>query len=303
MAEYEKKLNTARDEAAKIIAIGKHDVELLTADEKAKAKAEIENEKERAKREINLAKDAAVAELRERVVTLTGDIAAKVIRREINHEDHRAFIATALNDIGANKTSATLERLDSMAHNGTNKPLAAIYGQALFEAARDAGMQERVASELISVKDILTKDPRIGIFLETPVIAFENKRKVIDASFKDYTPVTRNFLLVIAERGRAPMIDQIVDAYAEYANVQANVATIEVQTARPLDADERERVQRVMGEKLKKMINLNERVNPELMGGMVIVHEDKMWDSSLRRKLDDAIKTMEIKTNLVKWTE
>ena len=190
-----------------------------------------------------------------------------------------------------------------MAHNGTNKPLAAIYGQALFEAARDAGIQERVASELISVKEILKKDSRIGIFLETPVIAFQDKRKVIDASFKDYSPVTRNFLLVIAERSRATMIDQIVDSYAEFANVQANIATVEVQTARPLEADERERVQRVMGEKLKKMIKLNERVNPELMGGMVLVHEDKMWDSSLRRKLDDAIKTMEIKTNLVKWTE
>lgn len=103
MAEYEKKLNAARDDAAKIIADGKRDVDALTADEKAKAKLEIEAEKERAKREINLAKDAAVAELRERVVSLTGDIAAKVIRREINHEDHRAFIASALNDIGANK--------------------------------------------------------------------------------------------------------------------------------------------------------------------------------------------------------
>ena len=190
-----------------------------------------------------------------------------------------------------------------MAHNGTNKPLAAIYGQALFEAARDAGIQDSVASELISVRDILAKDPRIGIFLETPVIAFEDKRKVIDASFKSYSPVTRNFLLVIAQRGRATMINQIVEAYSEFANTVANIATIEVQTARPLEADERERVQRVMGEKLKKMIQLDERVNPELMGGMVLVHEDKMWDSSLRRKLDDAIKSMEIKTHLVKWTE
>ncbi len=126
---------------------------------------------------------------------------------------------------------------------------------------------------------------------------------MIDASFKDYSAITRNFLLVIAERSRTTMIDQIVDAYAEFANLTANVATVEVSTARPLDADERERVQRVMGEKLKKMIKLNEHVNPDLIGGMVLVHNDTMWDSSLRRKLDDAIKTMEIKTHLVKWTE
>jgi len=103
IAEYERKINAAKDEAAKIVAEGKRDVEALTAEEKAKATTEIEAEKERAKREINLAKDAAVAELRDRVVALTGDIAAKVIRREINHDDHRSFIAAALNEIGAGK--------------------------------------------------------------------------------------------------------------------------------------------------------------------------------------------------------
>jgi F-type H+-transporting ATPase subunit b len=103
LAEYEKKINAAKDEAAAIIAEGKRDVEALTAEEKAKTKAEIDAERERAKREITLAKDAAVAELRDRVVALTGDIAGKVIRREIKPDDHRAFIAQALNEIGSSK--------------------------------------------------------------------------------------------------------------------------------------------------------------------------------------------------------
>jgi len=103
LAEYEKKLTSARDDAAKIIADGKRDVDAITADEKAKAKAEIDAEKERAKREISLAKDAAVAELRTQVVALTADIASKVIHREIKPDDHRAFIAQALSEIGASK--------------------------------------------------------------------------------------------------------------------------------------------------------------------------------------------------------
>lgn len=190
-----------------------------------------------------------------------------------------------------------------MANKGTNKPLAAIYAQALFEAAAGAGVQERVASELSGLKDILHKDARIGIFLETPTIAFLDKRKVIDASFANFTAVTRNFLLVIAERGRGSMLDQIVDAYTEFANRTAGIAKVEVQSARALAVEERARVSEVMAKKLNKKIVLSERVNPDLIGGMVLVHDDKMWDGSLRRTLDDAIKTMEIKTNLVKWTE
>ncbi len=103
LAEYQAQVNAANDKVAAMIADGKRAVEALTADEKAKAKQEIESDKERAKREIALAKDAAVAELRDKVVALTGDIAAKVIRREIKADDHRTFIAQALSEIGANK--------------------------------------------------------------------------------------------------------------------------------------------------------------------------------------------------------
>lgn len=191
-----------------------------------------------------------------------------------------------------------------MANKGS-KPLAAIYAQALYEAANLASgdTRERVAAELASIKEILEKNKRVGIFLETPTIAFADKRKVIEACFVNFTAVTRNFLLVIAQRGRASMLEQIADAYTEYANRTAGIAKVEVQTARALATEERTRVSEIMAAKLNKKIILSEHVNPDLIGGMVLVHDDKMWDGSLRRTLDDAIKTMEIKTNLVKWSE
>jgi len=58
---------------------------------------------ERAKREITLAKDAAVAEIRDKMVSLTADIAARVIEREVNADDHKRFIAEAIDQIAAAK--------------------------------------------------------------------------------------------------------------------------------------------------------------------------------------------------------
>src|SRR5437763_11194580 len=115
-----------------------------------------------------------------------------------------------------------------MATKASNKPLAAIYGQALYEAARNAGVQPQVAGELSAVKAMLHKDPKVGEFLETPTIAFDEKRKVIASVFKNCSAITRNFLLVIAERGRAAMLDQIVDAYNEFADKTAGIARVEV---------------------------------------------------------------------------
>lgn len=103
VAEYEKKIHATKDEAAEIIAEGKRDVEKLKAEILAEANQESARTLERAKREIVLAKDAAVAELRDKMVQLTGEICSKVIEREVKADDHKRFISDAVKDIEASK--------------------------------------------------------------------------------------------------------------------------------------------------------------------------------------------------------
>ena len=189
-----------------------------------------------------------------------------------------------------------------MANKSSNKPLANIYAQALYEAAVEAGAQEQVGVELAGLAGALKNDAKFAEFFESPTIAFESKRKVVEEALKGYSAITRNFLLVLTARGRSAFFSQIVESFTEYAERQAGIAAVEVTSARTLDADEREKLLQVLGNKLGCKIKLNERVNPELIGGMVVVHEDKMWDSSLRHKLDGAVRSMEeLKTSAVKW--
>src|SRR4029079_14662612 len=89
-----------------------------------------------------------------------------------------------------------------MANKGINKPLAAIYAQALYEAAKGANAHQQVGAELTAIQAMLQKDATIGVFFETPTISFDEKRKVIENASKSYSAITRNFLLVISERGR-----------------------------------------------------------------------------------------------------
>jgi len=98
-AEYERRLHQARDDAAEIIAEGKRDVEKVHAEITAEANKEAARVLERAKREILLAKQAAVEEIRQEAVTLTADIAVRVLQREINAEDHNRFVREAVEQI------------------------------------------------------------------------------------------------------------------------------------------------------------------------------------------------------------
>ena len=99
-AEYERKIVAAKDEAAAIIAEGKRDVEKVREEILAAAQAESARTLERAKREIALARDAALEQLRDRVVDLTSEMAARVIEREVKAEDHRRFIESGIARVG-----------------------------------------------------------------------------------------------------------------------------------------------------------------------------------------------------------
>ena len=99
LKEYERRIATAKDEAAAIIAEGKRDAEKVHEEIMAAAGAESAKALERAKREIVLAKEAAVHDLREQMVGLTAELAGRVIKREVKPEDHRRLIEEAMTEV------------------------------------------------------------------------------------------------------------------------------------------------------------------------------------------------------------
>ena len=99
LAEYEKRIAAEKDQAAAIIAEAKKDADKVKEEIQAAAKAEAERMIERAKREIELAQQAAVAEIRDRMVDLAAEMASVVVQREIKSDDHRRYIQEAIGNI------------------------------------------------------------------------------------------------------------------------------------------------------------------------------------------------------------
>lgn len=98
--EYEKRLAVAKEEATAIIEEGKRDAIKVRDEIQAAAQAEATKMLERAKREIGLAQEQAIAELRTRLVEFTAEMAATVIQREVKPDDHRRFIEDGIKKVG-----------------------------------------------------------------------------------------------------------------------------------------------------------------------------------------------------------
>jgi F-type H+-transporting ATPase subunit b len=96
LAQYKDTMDKAKDDAFKVIAEGKADAEKLKNSIIEKAGTESKELVERAKKEIFMARDKALSELTAEVVTLSTEIAAKVILKNLKPEDQKAFIEEAL---------------------------------------------------------------------------------------------------------------------------------------------------------------------------------------------------------------
>jgi F-type H+-transporting ATPase subunit b len=99
MEEYQKQLQRAHEEARAVVDEGRRDAEALKKEINDKARAESQEMIERAQREIGLARDAAVDQLRREAVMLSVDMAAKVIKRKLDAKDHQELVRGALQEL------------------------------------------------------------------------------------------------------------------------------------------------------------------------------------------------------------
>lgn len=180
-----------------------------------------------------------------------------------------------------------------MANKSGNKALAAIYAEALYEAAKAANVLEQVTAELLALHQIVAKSPNLELLLISPTVSFENKRKVINSTFAKFSIITRNFLTVLVDRKRSGILETVATEFQDLANTKAGIARVDVKSARALDETERTKLSGILQKRLNKKIELHEHVHPELLGGMVLQHEDRLWDASVVHVLSEMVKSME----------
>nr|HPG51228.1 F0F1 ATP synthase subunit B [Spirochaetota bacterium] len=100
LAQHKAMMDNSRNEAAQIIAKGREEAERMKNEIVEKASAESRTIADRAKKEIELAKDKAIIDIKTEVVVLSTEIASKIINKNIKAEDQKALVEEALNKMG-----------------------------------------------------------------------------------------------------------------------------------------------------------------------------------------------------------
>lgn len=162
------------------------------------------------------------------------------------------------------------------------------YAEALFDLARDSKALEQVEADLKTLGAVVTGAPALRAVLKSPVYDSEDKARAV-AAIADkagLSPLTKNFLGVVAKNRRLFALDGIIAAFAQRLAAHRGEVSAEAVSAAPLNSDQTKRLRGEIERVVGKAVNLTVKVDPELLGGMVVKVGSTMIDSSLKTKLN-----------------
>jgi len=166
-------------------------------------------------------------------------------------------------------------------------PVARVYAEALFGLARDRSVAEDVARELEEFRALVQGDARIEQFLVTPAIEPSEKVAHLKAALSGrVSDLVTDFLCLLVEKRRFTAFGLIVDAVRALADEHAGRVRVSVLSAAPLSDPLRQELASALKDMLDRRIEIEAETEPQLMGGAVVRIGDKVWDGSLRARLN-----------------
>lgn len=169
--------------------------------------------------------------------------------------------------------------------------ISKIYADALIEL----GDFDKTLKELDIITEICSNSKDLVQILESPTVSVEKKFLIIDEVFlKDINEKMRNFLKVLAEKKRFNEFSNIKEAFSNEVDKIKNIKRIEVISAIELNEDKKQAVIRKLKEKLQKEIIANWNTDKSIIGGLIIKIDDNVIDTSLKNKLKNLSKNIEV---------
>ena len=158
---------------------------------------------------------------------------------------------------------------------------AEVYARALF----DLSPTETALKSLKTFKGVF-QDPRTAEFLRSPLISPAKKTEIIKKTLTETDSLVRNFILLLTNRRRTELLSEICVKFQNLLNDKSNRLQGTVATPRPLSKEEKAGLEKALTQHFGKTVQLEEILDPRLIGGVCITAGDFIFNDSLKFHLD-----------------
>lgn len=176
-----------------------------------------------------------------------------------------------------------------------NPRLATRYAKSLIELAIERGQLEQVYADMLWLQNTAKINRDFLNLLKSPVITGDKKIKILGALAADrFSPITVVFNALLVRKGRESNLPEIAGAFISQYKAHKKIYTMKLTTATPI-SDE---VKNALIAQVKKSggyenIELDERIDPKILGGFVLQVGDKLVDASIAYDLKAIAKQFE----------
>jgi F-type H+-transporting ATPase subunit delta len=161
-----------------------------------------------------------------------------------------------------------------------------VYAEALLEAARDQNRVDQVREQLADFVAAIEASDELHSLLRNPQIEPHVKRDALEAALGEADPLVRNFLLLLAEKGRIAEVEEIQAEFERLIALAERVLELELTTAVELSDEEAAKVVGQIEQAAGRKVEATRSVDPDLIGGIVIQAGSQRLDASVRGRLD-----------------
>lgn len=161
-----------------------------------------------------------------------------------------------------------------------------LYGGSLYALAEQEGLSDRILADLKLAGEVFEKQADYMLLLDAPTVTQTEKCRLLDEAFSAHVhPYTVNFLKILAEKKQVHSFAQAQKAFVKKYNAERGIEEAVAVTAVPLD----ERLLAKLTAKLERMtgktVVLENKVDPSVLGGLVVRMANKQMDASVRTRL------------------
>ena len=164
--------------------------------------------------------------------------------------------------------------------------IAQVYSRALFEAAEDQDKLDVVREQVGAFADALEENRDLAVFFFSPYFSTEEKKDGLGKVLDGADDIVRNFLELLVEKHRMPAVYRIRRAYDALWEEANKLLPVEVTSAIELDRETVQQIGDKIGERTGRKVQLESKVDPDILGGIVVRVGDRILDASIANRLE-----------------
>ncbi|MCP4364843.1 MAG: ATP synthase F1 subunit delta [Planctomycetes bacterium] len=167
-----------------------------------------------------------------------------------------------------------------------DRTLATGYLQALLWLAKDKDQLEEVTSDLDTVADVFEENKKLRKIFLHPSVTQDEKTRLVKGVFAPFvSTLVRNFLLLLITKRREGILDDLLEQYQAVADLVGGRSRATVTTAIPLTEDRLASIKKTLEGITNRTVKVNARVDPEILGGVIVKMGNKIIDGSVVARL------------------